>query len=256
MVALRAILKGVMRPEEVGTAGGTYEGEWFDGEWEGMGSFSTANGDVYLGEFHRGKYHGRGMQELQLGGFYKGWWVEGRKEGNGTMFYANGDIYEGGWLRDTRHGWGKLWFWDGRVYEGYWRYGLKHGWGRETIQRTGQVFEGKWQDGLRYGHGAIHYGNGDAFYGNFVDDERQGDGVMHYADPNLRDSGADLKASFMFGEPRNAFSPIVIRKGNLTAGSITMYVPQDSNQIADNALEYWGISNTNYLVGTGYAGTG
>lgn len=32
---------------QVGTAGGTYEGDWIDGEWEGYGAFTAANGDVY-----------------------------------------------------------------------------------------------------------------------------------------------------------------------------------------------------------------
>jgi hypothetical protein len=38
-VALRALQSGMMTVEQVGTAGGTYEGEWVDGEWHGYGSF-------------------------------------------------------------------------------------------------------------------------------------------------------------------------------------------------------------------------
>jgi len=41
-VALRALATGVMTPAQVGSAGGTYEGEWKDGEWHGKGAFRFA----------------------------------------------------------------------------------------------------------------------------------------------------------------------------------------------------------------------
>ena len=38
-VALRALATGAMTREQVGSAGGTYEGDWKDGEWHGNGAF-------------------------------------------------------------------------------------------------------------------------------------------------------------------------------------------------------------------------
>ena len=114
-VALRALATGAVTAAQVGSAGGTYEGDWKDGEWHGKGAFSAANGDVYLGEFFRGKFHGLGVHHLHDGAFYKGGWFMGKKHGNGTLYYANGDLYEGGWKDDLRSGWGMLWYWDGKL---------------------------------------------------------------------------------------------------------------------------------------------
>jgi hypothetical protein len=249
-VALRALATGLLTPAQVGSAGGTYEGEWMDGEWHGMGAFSAANGDVFLGEFFRGKLDGRGMLHLHDGGFYKGGWRMGRKEGNGTFYYANGDLYEGGWLDDLRHGWGVMWYWEGSMYQGYWEMGLKEGWGRETIERTGLVFEGRFRGNVRHGHGVVHYGNGDAYHGNFVDGMRHGDGVMHYADALFKDVGYQIKAGFMFDEPR--FSSRMTQVDLATA----IIMPLDGDADPDDNLQYWGQINTNYLVGDGYQGSG
>ena len=249
-VALRALATGLLTPAQVGSAGGTYEGEWKDGEWHGMGAFSAANGDVYLGDFVRGKFHGRGLLHLHDGGYYKGGWQLGKKAGNGTMYYANGDLYEGGWVEDLRHGWGAMWYWDGKLYEGYWEMGLKQGWGRETIERTGQVFEGQFRANLKHGHGTLHYGNGDAYHGTFVDGMRHGDGVMHYADALFKDVGYQIRAGFMFDEPR------INRRMTKVDDTTNSFLPTKIDGDPDDALQYWGQVNTNYLVGEGYSGGG
>jgi len=205
---------------------------------------------VYLGEFARGKFHGRGLLHLHDGGFFKGGWFMGKKHGNGTMYYANGDLYEGGWKDDLRSGWGILWFWDGAVYEGYWDMGLKNGWGRETVERTGQVFEGRFRSGYKHGFGVMHYGNGDAYHGQFVDGMRHGDGIVHYADALFSDVGYTIRAGFMFDEPR--VSARMARVDEHT----TISRPPDGDSNPDDNLQYWGQTNTNYLVGDGYQGGG
>ena len=249
-VALRALSTGLLTPAQVGSAGGTYEGDWKDGEWHGKGAFSAANGDVYLGDFSRGRFHGRGMLHFHDGGFYKGDWFLGKKHGNGTFYYANGDLYEGGWVDDLKSGRGSMWFWDGSLYEGYWRMGLKQGWGRETIQRTGEVFEGQFRANLKHGNGVIHYGNGDAFHGRFVDGMRHGDGILHYADAMFADVGYTIKAGFMFDEPR------IPSRMNKLSETTFKSTPIDGDELKDDNLQYWGQINTNYLVGDGYQGGG
>ena len=50
MIALRlpALATGLLTPAQVGSAGGTYEGEWKDGEWHGMGAFSGTGLEAWL----------------------------------------------------------------------------------------------------------------------------------------------------------------------------------------------------------------
>jgi hypothetical protein len=243
-VALRALATGAMTPAQVGSAGGTYEGDWKDGEWHGKGAFSAANGDVYLGEFFRGKFHGRGLLQYHDGGFYKGGWYLGKKDGNGTLYYANGDLYEGGWLNDLRSGWGTLWYWDGTLFEGYWRMGLKQGWGRETIERTGEVYVGQFLANLRSGHGVIHYGNGDAYHGGLVDGMRHGDGVMHYADSLFKDVGYSIKAGFMFDEPRVPSRMTQVRHTYIN----TTYIHTYPHACIHTYIQTCGCNNSHYTA--------
>jgi hypothetical protein len=84
----------------------------------------------------------------------------------------------------------------------------------------------------------------------FVDGVRHGDGIYYYADPNGQDVGPVLKASFMFGEPRDALFP------NRTDDRTTVTVPRRFDDKPDDNAQFWGIRNSNYLVGDGYAGSG
>jgi len=397
--ALRAISAGALTVQQVGRAGGTYEGEWLDGEWHGLGAFVAANGDVYAGDFRRGVPHGRGQVQLRPAGAERPLEAQDASRSHVRAFQAcsvdpikrtlplcrssrpRAASTRGVSLRVTamgtndphstalpeplmpcllrrrpkdvcdvcqeRHlllregrylrGWlearpsPRLWrsvvsfllhaasawkapgrsgaaagslsaacgapsrFWDGRVYEGYWREGVQHGWGRETEQRSGEVFEGEYRAGARHGRGVVHFANGDAFHGcapsararaafaaqsgqlwcrcpcpitrgrfleiggflsravrgrTFVDGVRHGDGIYYYADPNGQDVGPVLKASFMFGEPRDALFP------NRTDDRTTVTVPRRFDDKPDDNAQFWGIRNSNYLVGDGYAGSG
>ena len=55
-------------------SGFVYEGEWEDGEIDGIGTATYANGDIYVGMF-----------------------VDGKRQGAGTMRYASGEEVSGDW---------------------------------------------------------------------------------------------------------------------------------------------------------------
>ena len=55
--------------------GFTYDGEWANGEIDGDGVATYANGDVYTGSF-----------------------IKGRRQGEGTMRYASGEEVSGDWI--------------------------------------------------------------------------------------------------------------------------------------------------------------
>ena len=67
-----------------------YEGDFFDGVMDGIGTYYFASGT---------KYHGQ--------------WVNGKKQGKGKFIFANGDIYDGDIANDKMHGFGTFTFKNG-----------------------------------------------------------------------------------------------------------------------------------------------
>ena len=57
--------------------GAKYEGDWFDDNMNGQGTFTWANGDMYVGEFVDSKRHGQGTKTNADGSVMKGIWEEG-----------------------------------------------------------------------------------------------------------------------------------------------------------------------------------
>ncbi|TNV76092.1 hypothetical protein FGO68_gene6815 [Halteria grandinella] len=55
--------------------GGSYEGEWYDGELHGFGVLVHGSGDKYEGMFEKGE-----------------------RRGQGTITHANGTVLEGKWI--------------------------------------------------------------------------------------------------------------------------------------------------------------
>lgn len=77
-------------------SGNTYEGEFADDEYNGMGTFTTAEG-TYVGHFRSGKFDGQGTFVYRKGGVYIGQWHNGKYQGQGTYVYATGRTYIGEW---------------------------------------------------------------------------------------------------------------------------------------------------------------
>ena len=49
---------GVGKGKETYPDGASYDGDWIEGKWEGVGTFRWADGRVYVGEFKNDKQHG------------------------------------------------------------------------------------------------------------------------------------------------------------------------------------------------------
>ncbi|KAL1530249.1 hypothetical protein AB1Y20_001164 [Prymnesium parvum] len=110
-----------------GREGETYDGEWVDDYFHGIGKMKTQSID-YEGGFQRSKRHGKGK-----------------------LFYADGSWYEGEFKDDMFDGIGELHDSNG-VYEGWFRKGLRNGHG---IYRSIEcvTYTGNWKDGVRHGKG-------------------------------------------------------------------------------------------------------
>ena len=138
------------RGKRVHEDGGSYEGQWRDGQPEGHGCSVASDGTVYEGEWRQGQRHGRGRMAFASGAVYEGEWREGKRHGRGRDEWADGGVYEGEFFEGMRHGHGRHAFANGDVYDGEWRQRKKHGRGRE-MRADGEVVLGEWRDGERIG---------------------------------------------------------------------------------------------------------
>lgn len=166
--------------------GTEYVGEWEGNLRHGTGSHFTAKG-MYEGEFYEDEYYGHGSyyiwsDEYEDGKLllYEGEWVNGKMQGSGKQLTKEGHQYEGEFFEGKRHGNGKMVYINGDIYEGEWEAGLRHGSGRFT-KANQDWFEGIYFNDLRNGYGVLHlvqtqrrlegYWKDDAFKGGSYYDE-------------------------------------------------------------------------------------
>ena len=152
----------------------SYEGEFSQNQYHGLGKVTFFSGGFYNGEWRNGKKHGNGHEILGNGDEYKGDFVDGKRHGNGHEILGNGDEYKGDFVDGEREGQG-WWKDSGGVYEGGFRQGEFHGLGKVTLT-NGEIYEGEWKDGKRHGKGHVIYENGNEYKGDFVDGKKDGQG--------------------------------------------------------------------------------
>ena len=102
--------------------GDKYEGEFFDGNFDGIGITYLDDG-IYFGEFRNGNLNGFGVSTLKSGRLYEGDWINGRATGIGITTLENGLIYIGQTKDAAFSGTGKFIYANGNyfigsVYEG------------------------------------------------------------------------------------------------------------------------------------------
>ncbi len=162
--------------------GDEYDGEFYNGSENGMGTYKWSTGEKFVGQFKMGKR-------------YKGLYT-----------YANGDTFEGEYLNDKMH-YGTVIFKDAGEYTGYFKNELFHGKGK-IIWKNGDTFEGELKEGLKsegiytykltgdtfkgkYKKGQMHYGTfifnqlGDIYTGFFKDDKRSGKGTYKWKNGDI-----------------------------------------------------------------------
>lgn len=85
-----------------------YEGEMLDGEPNGWGIFTNADGDVYEGGFLNGIPHGKGKITFSNGSMYDGEFRDGEMYGRGIQVTESGDVIEvldGNYVRQLPSDW-------------------------------------------------------------------------------------------------------------------------------------------------------
>ncbi len=139
--------------------GDVLEGEWLNGELNGRGTYTYANGDKYVGEYKDGNKHGQGTYSHASGEKYVGEYKDGKMHGQGTYTYANGDKYVGEFKDGKYHGRGTYTYASGSKYEGEFKDDKSHGQGTYTFAQ-GHGYSGEWKDGKQHGKGIETHADG------------------------------------------------------------------------------------------------
>ena len=84
----------------------SYEGEWKEGYFDGLGVAVYLDG-TYRGEFVRGRRFGSGRREYADGAVYDGTF-DGVRHGTGKLVEADGSVYAGSFVNDLFHGKGNF----------------------------------------------------------------------------------------------------------------------------------------------------
>lgn len=170
---------GEAKIPEIVLAGGrkaSYEGELEEGQPQGEGKATFANGDIYEGDWELGSLSGKGTYNWTDGDIYVGDWDGNERHGQGRQTYADGSIYEGSWDKGVWQGRGKLTDAKG-VYNGNWIEGKRTGKGTQKYKGGGE-YVGKWEEDQRDGEGEMLYANGARYRGMWYNDRREGEGKM------------------------------------------------------------------------------
>jgi hypothetical protein len=154
--------------------GGTYVGEWRDGQPNGKGTYTWPDGGRYVGEYQDGQRNGKGTYTAPDGRRYVGEYRDGQPNGQGTYTWPDGKRYVGGFKDNRFNGQGTHTWPSGQKYVGYWRDGLKNGQGTFTYS-SGEKYVGAWQANKQHGQGKEYSSDGklvregywvsDAYYG-------------------------------------------------------------------------------------------
>ncbi len=100
------------------TNGFKYQGNFVNGNREGYGLLTGADGESYDGMWADDNFNGQGTYIWSNGAKYTGEWKNGVQDGYGIFFYTNGDKYTGYFKNNKFSGKGKYTWADGSVQEG------------------------------------------------------------------------------------------------------------------------------------------
>jgi hypothetical protein len=146
--------------------GSTYEGEFYEGEIQGIGLRRWPDGTTYSGQFVKGEMYGEGVYLSAKGEKYEGEFRDNKRWGKGELTHANHDFYQGDFVAHKPNGHGKMVYAsNGNSYEGGWQDGLSHGIGILFDAQKKKIYEGEWENGQREGLGiGLIDSNNDIYY--------------------------------------------------------------------------------------------
>ena len=122
-----------------------YDGDWFNGNFEGIGKYIWEDGNYYIGEFKNCLRNGKGIE-----------------------YYSNGNIrYEGEFKDDQYDGFGNYTWEDGKFCVGQFKKGIRNGKGMEYYSNGKIKYEGNFNNDKYEGKGKYIWEDGDYYMGQF-----------------------------------------------------------------------------------------
>ena len=103
--------------------GDKYVGEWKDNEFNGQGTYTSADGSKYIGEWKDNEANGYGVETWGdrtefAGDKYVGQYKDDEFHGQGTYTFSDGESYSGEFKDSNMHGQGTYTYADGNILEG------------------------------------------------------------------------------------------------------------------------------------------
>jgi len=137
-----------------------YAGQWVNDLQHGFGVETWEEGCKYEGEFKDGQKDGLGIYRWADGGSaYHGRWRGNNISGPGAYLSADKREFKGQWKGSMIHGCGIYSWPDGRVYCGQYENDRKSGFGRFTWPDN-RRYDGYWLNGKQHGQGRYHHMDG------------------------------------------------------------------------------------------------
>src|SRR6185437_12637990 len=126
----------VWEPEPLPNETISWNGTCENGMADGSGTLQWyVNGKLvnkYEGSYRNGQENGHGVKTYANGDRFEGEWLDGKASGHGVKMWANGDRYDGEYLGGTQAGHGVYTWANGDRYEGEFRDGVANGYGVKT----------------------------------------------------------------------------------------------------------------------------
>jgi hypothetical protein len=158
--------------------GQKYEGSFLNGNFEGEGTMTNADGTVKAGIWKNNVYSGKSLGNYGC--------ISGNcDEGTGTYTFENGEKYVGSFLKGTYEGPGTYYYSNGDKYVGNFVNGTRNGQGTYTFAVDGRKYVGKWKANKFNGEGTMYYSNGTVKSGMWKDDEFVGEIASQNAKPKI-----------------------------------------------------------------------
>lgn len=177
------LLYGRMHGRGVLKSHGTlYEGEFFEGNFNGEGEYTDKEGNSYRGQFLDGIFQGQGAYAGIDGRRYEGEFVNWVLSGWGTHSDSKGTSYEGDFKNWIYHGEGKLTDHKGNHFSGRFQDGKLYG-EAKYVGKNGVTYEGEFDRGMYSGTGKLTTDKGDVYQGEFEFGRYHGKGTLTYAVP-------------------------------------------------------------------------
>lgn len=145
----------------------TYEGQWFADKQHGHGrelweAFSEGRKFEYLGQFRDGTKDGDGSYRDPQGQFY-GQWRSNAMDGHGVHIVAEVGEMRGIFSLGRMCGIGQSRWNDGQVYEGQYVNDPMHGFGT-FVWSNGQHYKGYWSQGKVHDIGQVNLTDGTSLF--------------------------------------------------------------------------------------------